>query len=69
MIPANGKNTKVDERFFVESYEVRELYGLIWLWYGDKDKIDDKIMFPDDLKDKKLLLRFFKVFFLFSSSA
>ena len=53
MIPANGKNTKVDERFFVESYEVRELYGLIWLWYGDKDKINDKIMFPDDLKDKK----------------
>ena len=53
MIPANGKNTQVDERFFVESYEVRELYGLIWLWYGDKDKINDKIMFPDDLKDKK----------------
>lgn len=53
MIPANGKNTQVDERFFVESYEVRELYGLIWLWYGDKDKINDKIMFPEDLKDKK----------------
>lgn len=32
---------------------MRELYGLIWLWYGDKDKINDKIMFPDDLKDKK----------------
>ena len=53
IIPANGKNTQVDERFFVESYEVRELYGLIWLWYGDKEKINDKIMFPDDLKDKK----------------
>ena len=53
MIPANGRNTAVDERFFVEGYEVRDLYGFIWFWYGDKDKINDKIMFPDDLKDKK----------------
>ena len=53
MIPANGKNTEVNKNFFVEGYEVKELYGFIWLWYGDKDKINDRIMFPDDLKDKK----------------
>ena len=53
MIPANGKNTEVNKNFFVEGYEVRDLYGFIWFWYRDKDKINDKIMFPDDLKDKK----------------
>ena len=53
MIPALGKNTEVNKNFFVEGYEVRDLYGFIWFWYGDKDKINDKIMFPDDLKDKK----------------
>ena len=53
MIPANGKNTEVNKNFFVEGYEVRDLYGFIWFWYGDKDKINERIMFPDNLKDKK----------------
>ena len=53
MIPANGRNTEVNKNLFVEGYEVRELYGFIWIWYGDRDKINERIMFPDDLKDKK----------------
>ncbi|GCD11968.1 aromatic ring-hydroxylating dioxygenase subunit alpha [Clostridium tagluense] len=35
LIPANGKNTPIPERFKVNAYQVEEKYGLIWLWYGD----------------------------------
>ncbi|MCB2355734.1 aromatic ring-hydroxylating oxygenase subunit alpha [Clostridium estertheticum] len=35
LIPANGKNTLVPERYKVQSYLVEEKYDLIWLWYGE----------------------------------
>ena len=40
-IPANGKNSKVDERFQVTSYPTHEEHGFIWIWWGTSP--------PDDL--------------------
>ncbi len=34
-IPANGRNSPVDERFEVNSYPTYEAHGLIWIWWGD----------------------------------
>ena len=47
LIPANGKNTAVPERYHIHAYEVEEKYGLIWLWYGE-------------ITDKKPEIPFFK---------
>jgi len=35
MIPANGKNTPVQDRFKVTAYKAVEKYGFIWAWYGE----------------------------------
>lgn len=35
VIPANGKNTPVPERFKVDSFPTREGYGFIWVWWGE----------------------------------
>ena len=53
VIPANGRKTEVAKHYHVESYIVKEAYGFIWFWYGDKDKVNDNIAFPENLKDKK----------------
>jgi phenylpropionate dioxygenase-like ring-hydroxylating dioxygenase large terminal subunit len=50
LIPANGKNTPVTERYKVKSYHVEEKYGLIWLWYGDALAIKPEIPFFEDLR-------------------
>lgn len=34
-IPANGKKAVVGQQYKVRSYSVREMYGLIWLWWGE----------------------------------
>lgn len=35
-IPANGRSSKADiSRYNVQSYAVREKYGIIYLWYGE----------------------------------
>lgn len=50
LIPANGKDAKVPERFRVDSYQAREAYGFIWVWYGDlKDGLSE-IPFFEELK-------------------
>lgn len=50
-IPANGRATKVHERYKVHAYTVREAFGLIWLWYGKKEDLQlPEIPFFDDLK-------------------
>lgn len=52
VIPANGRNSKVPERFKVQGYLVRETYGFIWLWYGDpKDENIPEIPFFHDLRE------------------
>lgn len=53
LIPANLKDQKVPYNFEVESFIVREEYDFIWLWYGDKDKVEGDVSFPDSLKNKK----------------
>lgn len=50
-IPANGKNAPVAPRFKVHSYLVKEAYGLIWLWYSDRQDNATKIPFFTDLKE------------------
>ena len=35
LIPANGKNTPVPERFKVISYPTREGHDFIWIWWGE----------------------------------
>ncbi|MBU3111188.1 aromatic ring-hydroxylating dioxygenase subunit alpha [Clostridium lacusfryxellense] len=48
LIPANGKNSHVPERYKVQSYKVKEKYGLIWLWYGDnKDELPEIPFFKE----------------------
>ncbi|NCB74531.1 MAG: aromatic ring-hydroxylating dioxygenase subunit alpha [Clostridia bacterium] len=42
-IPANGKVSEADlSRYNVKNYTVRENNGIIYLWYGDLDKITDE---------------------------
>lgn len=51
-IPANGRSHIVDERFKVNSFKVKEKYGFIWLWNGDReDKNIPEIPFFEDLSD------------------
>jgi phenylpropionate dioxygenase-like ring-hydroxylating dioxygenase large terminal subunit len=51
MIPANGKNTKVPDSMKVKSYEAYEDFGFIWLWYGDREKINSKPFYFNELRD------------------
>lgn len=47
-IPANGKLTHVEERFNVKRYLVKEAHGMIYLWYGDDDKVVDDLPFFEE---------------------
>nr|MDA3823808.1 Rieske 2Fe-2S domain-containing protein [Bacteroidales bacterium] len=49
-IPANGKNAKVPEHMKVEAYQAFEAYGFIWVWWGDKDKIEKDPFFFEEVK-------------------
>lgn len=45
-IPANGKVSDADlSRYNVKHYPVRESNGIVYLWYGDLDKITDELPF------------------------
>ncbi len=47
-IPANGKTSADDiSRYNVRHYPVRERNGIIYLWYGDEEKITDNLPFFD----------------------
>jgi phenylpropionate dioxygenase-like ring-hydroxylating dioxygenase large terminal subunit len=50
-IPANGKNNPVPASMKVDSYEVYEDYGFIWLWWGEKEKKDPEPFFFKELRD------------------
>ena len=50
-IPANGKNRPVPETMKVSAYKTYEAYGLIWLWWGDDDKITDEPFFFKELSN------------------
>lgn len=49
VIPANGKNTPVSPQFKAEHYEVKEMYGYIWLFYGDSKMATAEIPFFRDI--------------------
>ncbi len=49
MIPANGRNHKVPESMKVLAYTTYEAHGLIWLWWGDEDKITEQPFFFTEL--------------------
>jgi len=49
-IPANGKNTPVPDRYKVNAYAVKEMYGFIWLWYGDNSDELPEIPFFEYLR-------------------
>ena len=49
LIPANGKNSVIPETQHVRSYKTYENYGLIWMWWGDNDKISGEPFFFKEL--------------------
>jgi phenylpropionate dioxygenase-like ring-hydroxylating dioxygenase large terminal subunit len=50
LIPANGGNAAVPERFHVYSYPVSEKHGFLWIWWGDTPPADlAEPSFFDDL--------------------
>jgi phenylpropionate dioxygenase-like ring-hydroxylating dioxygenase large terminal subunit len=49
MIPANGRNRQVPESMKVLAYKTHEAYGLIWLWWGDEEKITQQPFFFTEL--------------------
>jgi phenylpropionate dioxygenase-like ring-hydroxylating dioxygenase large terminal subunit len=40
VIPANGKDAPVPERFQVHTYPTHEAQGFIWIWWGEKPPAD-----------------------------
>ena len=36
LIPANGKDAEVPERFHVHAYPVHEQHGWLWIWWGER---------------------------------
>ena len=36
LIPANGRNAEVPERFHVHAYPVYEAHGWLWIWWGER---------------------------------
>ena len=51
-IPANGTASTEDlSQFNVKHYTVRERNGIVYLWYGDEDKITEELPFFYDQLD------------------
>jgi phenylpropionate dioxygenase-like ring-hydroxylating dioxygenase large terminal subunit len=51
VIPANGKNTPVPERFRVHTYPTHEAHGFIWLWWGKPRGDLPPLPFFEDLQE------------------
>jgi len=52
LIPANGKNTAVPDRYKVNAYKVKEKKGFIWLWYGEhKEDLPEIPFFKEITED------------------
>ncbi|TFH14932.1 aromatic ring-hydroxylating dioxygenase subunit alpha [Candidatus Bathyarchaeota archaeon] len=50
VIPANGKNEPVPERYKVNAYPAREKHSFIWVWYGLPREEYPDVNFPEDLE-------------------
>ena len=51
LIPANGKGASIGENYKVNYYLAKEKYGLIWLWYSDRNIDVPEIPFFEELKE------------------
>ena len=51
VIPANGKNAEVPDRYKVNSYPAREFVSFIWIWYGKPREEYPDIGFIEDLTE------------------
>ncbi|MFX1275359.1 MAG: Rieske 2Fe-2S domain-containing protein [Promethearchaeota archaeon] len=58
IIPANGKNSPVPERFKVISYPTREEHDFIWIWWGEPREEYPPVPFFEDI-DKKFSYKTF----------
>lgn len=52
IIPANGKNTPVPERFKIDSYPIQEAHGFIWIWWGERRDEYPSLPFFNNLDEK-----------------
>jgi phenylpropionate dioxygenase-like ring-hydroxylating dioxygenase large terminal subunit len=50
-IPAEGRNSTVPDRYHTDSYQAKEAYGFIWVWYGEPKDILPEIPFFEELKN------------------
>jgi len=50
-IPANGIAANVDSRYNVKKYIVKEANDIIYLWYGDEEKVTEVLPFFNDFVD------------------
>jgi phenylpropionate dioxygenase-like ring-hydroxylating dioxygenase large terminal subunit len=60
IIPANGKSSKVPDRFFVDNYPVKEFHEMIFIWWGDQKKEIDELPFFTNINDKEFSYITFK---------
>ncbi|MFW9950847.1 MAG: Rieske 2Fe-2S domain-containing protein, partial [Candidatus Thorarchaeota archaeon] len=52
IIPANGKNSPVPERFKVKRFPTREDHDFIWIWWGDPQLNYPSLPFFEDIDRK-----------------
>ncbi|GHE87345.1 oxidase [Streptomyces longispororuber] len=51
LIPALGAEGRIPASMRIDTYEVREQYGLVWLWWGDKRASLPEIVLPRELAE------------------
>jgi phenylpropionate dioxygenase-like ring-hydroxylating dioxygenase large terminal subunit len=51
LIPANGKGNPAPQNMKVTAYKLHEAYGLIWMWWGDADKVSSEPFFFKELEN------------------
>ena len=55
-IPANGKASTADiTRYNVKAYKVKEGNGIVYIWYGEDDKIKKELPFFDEYVDSSFV--------------
>ncbi|MDO9593292.1 MAG: aromatic ring-hydroxylating dioxygenase subunit alpha, partial [Erysipelotrichaceae bacterium] len=55
LIPANGKNTLVDDRYNVRSYAIQVKHGIIYVFNGDKNLATSEVPFFSDFLDESFV--------------
>ncbi len=48
LIPANGKDSPVQRGFDLDLHEIREVHGLVWLWYGERGAATAEVPWFDE---------------------